>query len=221
MREKGRELLRRYREDPVFQARFGLYRGTAITGAYVILKFISAGRYHSPWFFAVGVYYLSLWGIKLYLIRRDKALRGTEPRDAVLREEWRAYRRAGLLMLLIDLAISGIIVQVVRDRQTYSYPGTLIFAMAAWAFYKIIAAVIRFLRRRKERGPIFSAVKVIDLSAAAMSIYALQTALISTYSPDWDAGFYNALTGTAVAAVVTASAILMLVKGSRTLGRHT
>ncbi|WP_027430401.1 hypothetical protein [Lachnospira multipara] len=205
--------VRRYYEDKTFNARVILYRGAIINLLYAAFKFVTGVYYRSNWLIAIAVYYFLLIAVKVTLIHKDvRLLRGKSAMDEL--SEWRRYRLAGWLMLLFNIGLSGIVVQVVKQNKSFSYPGTIIFAIAAYSFYRITIAVIRVFKDRHDRGPILSAAKMIDLSFAVTAMFTLQTAMFSSFEPELNVHTPNIITGTAVALIITVIAVFMIIKSS-------
>ncbi len=204
---------RRSREDPAFSARLSLYRGMAVNILYAAFKLVTGIRFRSEWLIAIAVYYGILILLKYTLIRQDlRFLRMDNNPD--LLTEWKTCRRVGWLMLLLNVGLSGITVQVISRNRSYAYPGSAIFAMAAYSFYRIIIAVIRAMRSRHRLGPIFSAARIIDVSFAVTAMFTLQTAMFASFAGGADVRIPNFITGTAVALIVTAIAVSMIIRSS-------
>ena len=84
--------------------------------------------------------------------------------------EWRRYSLCGITLLFMNQALLGIIFLVVHQNSGFEYPGFLIYAMALYAFYAAITAVMNVVKFRKYGSPIMSSAKVINLTAALVSI---------------------------------------------------
>ena len=221
---RGTTLLRRnpwinrYYTDSAFNARVILYRGFILNICYAVFK-LSVGIWsRSIWFIAIAIYYIALCGIKFALVRDDlRTWRGKKP----MQHGWRAFQTAGILLFLLNIALTGMIVLVVAQGNSYSYPGFIIFAIAFYAFYRIVMAAIRLLRGRKEKDPVFSAAKIIDFVFAVVALFTLQTAMLSTFDGD-DAqftAFFNSLSGIAASAFVLLAALYMLVRARREIAQ--
>ena len=210
-------LIRSYREDAVFKSRVILYRGMLLHCLYALLKLVTGLATQSPWFISIAIYYGVLTVLKTGLIRQDLL----RLRDGLSDERplWESYRRTGCLMLLLNLALSGITFQVVRDSKSYSYPGILIFAIAAYTFYRITMTIVRLLRARKGTDPLFAAAAFIDCSFAVTSMFTLQTAMFASFSPELDVRLPNILTGTGVVILITGLSGYMILHGGRNLRR--
>lgn len=169
-------LLVRWRGDDAFRVAVGLAVSLVINLGYAVLRVVSAVRYASFWDGALGIYYILLCAVRVYLIRRI-------PRDGAgdRRRELRTCRWAGCYLLAVNLALVWISVQIVRDGRGYDYPGTLIYAVAAHAFYSLALAVANGVRYRSLRGPVLTAAKAVSLTTALVSIFSLETAMLAQF----------------------------------------
>lgn len=132
--------------------------------AAALLVFFSAALlmgivYRSYWLMALGVYYAVL-ALMCFFLLRGLGSEGTCAASPAA--QCRAYHLTGAMMLVLGMVMSAIIFQVVRDNQTYRYPSVVIYAFAAYAFYKIILAVINLIRRRGRETPLLAAVRRAD-----------------------------------------------------------
>lgn len=209
-------LVDRYVSDYAYRTHLMLRVGLLLNLAYAVFKLCTGVVYSSYWLIALGVYYALLAMIRFLLLRR----RG-EPGDctAELAAQYRAYRLTGVLLLALGVVMSAIIFQVVRDNQTYSYPGTIIYAFGAYAFYRIIMAAVNLIRRRGRDDPLFAAARCLNLATAIVSVFSLQTALLSAFGTEKPAFrlIANAASGTAVCAAILLMAVMMVRTGSRSL----
>ena len=119
-------------------------------------------------------------------------------------------------MGLINITLSGIIIQVIWQGQSYSYPGSLIFVMALYAFYRIHIVIVSLIKDRKFRTPLFSAAKSLDLAVVVVSMFTLQTAMLHSFNNDsYFAALFNSITGIAVLVIILGISAFMLVNARR------
>ncbi len=52
---------------------------------------------------------------------------------------------------------------MIHSGKGYAYPGTLIYAAAAYAFYSLTSAIVSLVRLRKFGSPAVSAAKMVSL----------------------------------------------------------
>ncbi len=206
-------LVQRYFQDVRFRTRVSLYMGLFINLLYIGMKLFSGICYRSFWFVSLAVYYLLLAVMRLLLVRREKRKSGRTPME----EEIHRYHLCGIILLVMNQALMGIVVYIVQQNRGFHYPGLLIYAMAAYSFYTIIIAIINLVKYRKHGSPILSAAKAINLVAAMVSILSLTTAMISQFGGD-DEIFRAVMTsavGGGVCTIVIAMAIFMIWKSAK------
>lgn len=199
-------LWRNYRTNRRWRA--GVSLGVHL--AYGLYKGALAYWYASAWFAATAVYYLSVAGIRGFLLRDRTWGEGTEA-------AWRKYRLCGWLLLALTVAIGGVNFYTIRENRAVVYPWHLIYGAAAYTFYSLTVALVRLLRRG-EPGPLALADRQLSLAATLMALFSLQAALLAAFG---GSGFpqraWNAATGFAVVAAVTVLAVQMIRRGSREL----
>lgn len=207
-------IIDRYYTDRTFHARISFYRSLFINVFYAAFKFICGIYYRSTWFIAIAAYYLILVGIKTVILKRDiKAIRNSQTSKEI--DEWEGYRLVGWLLLFMDIGLSGIAIHVIGKNMSYSYPGMMILAMAAYSFYRITIVIVRFVREKGKLGPLFSAVKYIDFCFAIVSMFTLQTAMLSSFAGGGNPRVPNTITGTVVGISIVGIAVLMVIRGSK------
>ena len=214
----------RYLSQGDQRIRRSLYRSTALNLAFGAFKLGIGVYYRSFWFGAVGVYYMALSLMRYLLIRSDRAVRDRQDREALL-HQWRGYRTCGALLLVVNATMSGIVFQTIWQSRGFVYPGYVIYASAAYAFYRLGLAIAQTLKQRRGNQPLFAAAKVTDLSVALMSIFALQTAMFAEFGGDMPPEtqqLMNSLTGGGVCLAVVCLAVYMLHKSHRSIKQfHT
>nr|WP_325185130.1 hypothetical protein [uncultured Oscillibacter sp.] len=213
-------LSRRYVEDITFRTEVSLGVGFAVNLLYIAMKLVSGIYYRSAWLIALAVYYTLLAVMRFLLLCRKRWPEGRARQELELRR----YRLCGCVLLLMNLALSGIVVFMVRYDRGYQYPGTLIYAMAAYSFYAVISAAVNVIKFRRYESPILSAAKAISLVAALVSILSLETAMLAQFGSGDDPLFRKAMTGATgggVCVMVLGTALFMIVKASRQLRQST
>lgn len=208
----------RFVSDYEFRTRTMLLLGLFFNQAFAVFKFAAGCLYASYWLIALGFYYAVL-ALMRFLLLRMLSRDGATPGASGLLAHYRTYRLTGAMMFILSIGMTAIIFQVIRDNQTYNYPGTLIYAFGAYAFYKITMAIVNLIRRRRQTEPLLAAARFLNLGVAMMSIFSLQTALLSTFGGDTP-GFRlvcNAASGSVICVGMLLIAIAMVVKSSRAI----
>ena len=205
----------RFLEDAVFRSEIILNCGLIVNLLYVALNLFSGIRYRSTWFIALAFYYALLSAMRAMLARYVHRRTVGENISA----EFQRYRACGIILLLMNQALVGIIVYMVTQDRGFSYPGLMIYAMAMYAFYITITAAINVVKYRKHGSPVMSAAKVVSLTAALVSMLSLETAMLSQFG-DGEQEFRRimlAASGGIVCAIVLTMAVYMIARSTKQL----
>lgn len=202
----------RYLTDIYFRSRISLHIGLTINLVYIIMKLSAGICYRSAWLISLAVYYSLLAGMRLSLIRYR-----SENDEAA---EFRRYRLCGFILLIMNQALTGIVIFMVHQNRGFHYPGVLIYAMALYSFYAVITAVAGIVRTRRHQSPILSAAKAVNLVAALVSILSLTTAMLAQFGGDDDPAFCRTMTGAVgggVCTIVILMAVFMIFRANNNL----
>lgn len=169
----------------------------------------------SIWFGALAAYYIFLALMRSGLLVYHRTKKDYESEGLTRAKR---YMLCGILLLILNAALSSAIAQMIFDDRGFSYKDWLIFAFAAYAFYKIIMAVRNAIKARRQDDLTIQAIREINLVDAAVSILALQTALLHTFGDgSIDISLFNTLTGSAVSIFSVGLSIMMIVRGLKTI----
>lgn len=203
----------KYLENARFRTEISLYTGLGINLAYVIIKLLSGILCGSVWLITLAVYYALLAVMRLSLLHY---VRKREENKAM---ELRRYRLCGIVLLMMNEALVVIIILAITENIAFEYPGPLIYAMAVYAFYAAAAAVINVIKYKKYASPFMSAAKVINLTAALVSVLSLTTAMLARFGGA-DSAFRRLMigaTGAGVGIIVLSMAVYMIAVATRRL----
>ena len=185
-----------------------LYFSLGFNLFYALFKLITGIYYRSHWMGALGIYYAVLAFMRYSLMRSLHKGNEQSGRDVYRRTAWR--------LNFLTLTMTGIFAQMIMADETYRYPGVLIYAMAAWTFYKIIAAVINLIKRRRDENKGLAAARCVTFAGALMSILALQTAMITQFGEravDF-AHIMNGIGGAVVTGLLITLSALMIARSN-------
>ena len=170
-------LSHRYLTDDYFKVWTSLLLSFLINLGFGIFKLIYAALYVSFWDGALAIYNILLCAVRFYLLRRVPG--GAQAQDR--NRELRQYRITGGFLMALDAALGVIAVEIVQHGHSYHYPGTLIYVAALHAFYSLTLAVTNAAKYRKFNSPVLSAAKMVNLTTALVSIFTLETAMLSSF----------------------------------------
>ena len=171
----------------------------------------------SIWFGALATYYILLAFLRGGILLHHGKKRRTELSEKDERlKQIKTYRTSGIFLLILNVALSSAMAQMIFNDEGFSYPGWTIYAFAAYAFYKITMAIYNFVKAQKHDDLSIRAIRNINLMDAAVSILALQTALLHTFTEEGvDVSIYNTATSIAVTVLGISLVVYMLVKASK------
>lgn len=204
----------RYLNDVRFRTEVSLYQGFFINLLYIVMKMVSGIYYRSVWFISLAVYYILLAAVRFLLFHRGKI----DPAGNRAAGGWRRCRLCGIVLLLMNQALAGIVAFMVHQNRGYNYPGLLICAMAAYSFYAVIVAAVNLVKFRRHKSPVLSAAKAINLVSAMVSILSLETAMLARFGDNNDLAFRRLMTGATgggICTIVLVMATFMIVRSTR------
>lgn len=216
-----RKFMRRYKytsmylDDVEFRARISLYCGLAVNMFYAVFKCATGFIFRSAWFWAIGIYYVMLSAIRFTLMRNvritDKKEHSTERKI----HEYKSARLCGIMMLALNAAMMEMTFQMIWQNRSYEYKGYIIYISALYAFYSFINAVVNIVKFSKINNAILSAAKILAFAGALMSMFALQTAMFSSFGGGEELQrLMNTITGTAVCIITMGMAVFMIVRAN-------
>lgn len=170
----------------------------------------------SIWYGALATFYIALallrGGVLFY--HKSKIGKKEKGNDEYLKAK--IYRNSGIITLVLNVALSSAIAQMIFSDAHFSYIGWTIFAYAFYAFYKITMSIISFIRAHKQTDLTVRAIRNINLVDALVSILALQTALLTMFSEgEINISIFNTFTGIVVSLLSVGIGIYMIASASK------
>ncbi len=209
--------IRKYLTDIEFRALVALCCGLVINLSYAFFRGYNGIIQRSVWTFAIGVYY-SIFGLTRFtLIRRfyksKKMPNATEER----RYELHTYKITGYLALGLNVAMAGMIIQMVaKDQTILDYSPIEVILSSLYTFYITFLSVRNIIKFRKDKNLILAASKNLSFIGAIMSMFTLQTSMLQVFATeDIDVQMMNAITGGVVVGISLLTAAFMIVKSKR------
>lgn len=183
-----------------------------INVAYTIYNGVIGIMNQSSWFITMAVYY-SLLGIMRYCaVHTERKISRLEDHELIRKKELAVIKIDGILLLLLNLALSGVVLLTIAEGTAKAYSDIMAISIAAYTFYKIIMAVINMVKVRKMESPILITIRNIEVADALVSMLTLQmTMLVSFQGTDsLDMNRMNGITGLAVCLLISALGISMI-----------
>lgn len=202
--------------DVLFRSEVTLHGGLIASSVFASVQVYSAYKYSSAWSAALAGYYILLVVMRSMLVVYVHRHELTKD----LLDEYRMYRKVGILLLLMNQALTVMVVYMVHQNEGAVYNGYMIYIMAIYAFYMTIISIINTIRfHKKNITPVLSGAKVISLTSALVSMLSLETAMIHEFSKRdivfrrWMTGIF----GGCICVFVLLTAIFMIVKSTKVI----
>ncbi|MBQ2864663.1 MAG: hypothetical protein IJE91_04280 [Clostridia bacterium] len=206
------ELLESYGFRSVIFAMFSFI----INIAYAIFQGTIAILAGSIWYGALAVYYIVISCIRGGIVGVSRKRKHEEyPLD----KQIKSYRNCGIYLILLNGALIPAIFQMVQQNQSFEYAGLMIYAMAAYAFYKLGMSIYNLIKAKQHNDYTIQSIKNISFADALVSILALQTALLQTFGGGFNPAFANALTGGSFSIIIIAIGVIMIILGQKELNK--
>lgn len=216
--KEDNKYLKKYFSDGDLRAKISLYISFFINIAFAVFNFLVGYLNKSHWYGAVGIYYFVLSAIRFLLLRNSG--RATQKLSKERKEyELKVYRGIGVMMFLVNIAMSGMAVQMIWQNQSNAHSEIMTIATAAFTFYSLTMAIINLQKYRKTETPIFSAAKMLNFACALMAMFTMQSAMIASFDENNDnfRQIMNTITGSVVLLLVFGLAIYMIRRGNKLL----
>ena len=204
----------RYKTDVVFKTKISLLLSLALNTGYAVLKFVTGIFYGSAWLITLAAYYTLLLTMRFLLLLHIN--RNTRDMAA----EWKRCRACGVVLLFMNIILTGMVVLVLRRGEGFVYPGYLIYAMALYDFYTMTMAIVNLAKSRKQKSPVLTAAKVINVAAALIAMLSLETAMITQFGAEDGETFRHTMiasTGGGICVIMAVMAVLMIARSTKNI----
>lgn len=185
--------------------------------AYGSLQLGMGIRHRSAWFYSLAAYYASLAAMRFFLLRHTlHHLPGKK-----LRREWIRYRSCGRILLLMNLALSGMVFYMIYENRVTRHHEITTIAMAIYSFFSLTWSIISVFRYRKYNSPAMSASRAVSLAAACVSMLTLENTMLVTFGKDSITAqtrqIFLSLSGGMILIFIVVMAVFMIAHANRKL----
>lgn len=183
---------------------------------YAVFHMVLAILWRSAWYGALAGYYflLSILRGGVLLCGRRAAKRSEGDANRLLADKWRIFRTCGILLLVLEIALSAFVTQTVLFGSPLKPSLVPAIASAAYTFYRVILSCVQVRKVRRTGDPLLQALRNINLSNAFVSLFALQITLVAATGNGNDAQMriMNIVTGFFVCALTIALGVFMIIR---------
>ena len=204
-------------EDARLRVNLSLYGSLVWNVLYGVFQ-LGLGYYHDTfWFYSFGAYYICLAVMRFFLLLHTRKFAPGER----IRSEWVKYRACGWVFLFINLALTVIVIFMLRFNRTFEHHMITAITMAAYTFTAFTVAIVNVVRYRRYNSPVFSASKAINFAAACVSMVTLASTMLTAFSDgtmgEAEQKILLASLGFSVSGVIVIMALSMIIVGTKKL----
>lgn len=205
-----------FMQDYGFRARITSILSLAVNIGYAVFEGILAIITMSVWYGALSGYYAVLSVLRFFVLERFRKASKESSMDGQYQiAMWKTYRSCGAALMLLSFAMSAAIAQMVLSDRHMEYTGVMIYAAAAYTFYKISVSIFNIVKARRYQNAYLQSLKNINFADALLSLTSLQAAMISTFSAGDELKPLNVLTGGIACILMIGIAVLMMINASK------
>lgn len=188
---------------------------TLLNMAFAGVNGATAVKYSSLWYGAFAAYYVILVLQRIFVLISFWIIKRKFGNDSQKfeREKQKIYLANGAIFVPLDIALATIAGLMTIFNELTATGEIMAISTAAYAFYKIIMAIINIVKAKKADDAIIQTLRNIGFVDALTSMLVLETTLISTFGElDKDMRMLISLTSISVCVFVVALGIFMIVK---------
>ncbi len=185
-----------------------LFGGTFMNFLYIATNAASAFIYRNIWSATLTVYHLMLIIMRIYLLTVGRSASA----DSSGR---RLCLRAGILLLLLDLASALMMFYSISQASYASYSGAILLGFLIFTVYSVTRSVIDLRRHKDGENHLYFTARSITLSTSLMSVFNLQYSLLSLLGADSElTGRAILLCGLSVFSIILFLSLRLIRRGS-------
>ena len=204
-------------EDYTFRTILTTMPSFIINVAYTVYNGVIGIVNQSSWFITMAVYYSLLGVMRYHAVNTGRKISRMKDQKLIRKKELAVIKTDGILLLLLNLALSGVVLLTIEKGRAKAYSEIMAISIAAYTFYKTTMAVINMVKVRKMQSPILITIRNIGVADALVSILTLQTTMLASFqnTSNLDVNRMNALTGMAVCILIALLGISMIYYASK------
>ena len=207
----------RFLEDYTFRTILTTLPTFLINVVYTVYNGVIGVMNQSAWFITMAVYYSLLGIMRYFAVNTERKTSRMENPKLIRKRELSVIRKDGILLLLLNLALSGVVLLTIAKGTAKTHSEIMVISIAAYTFYKITMAVINMVKVRKMQSPILITIRNIGVADALVSMLTLQTTMLASFqgTSSIDANRMNGITGLAVCILIALLGVSMIYYASK------
>ncbi len=214
--KKENKYLIKWFSDVHLRINVSLYSALIWNIAFAIFQLVLGFYDNSFWFYSMFVYYVMLGLMRFFLVKHTRKYRANEEKKIEIKKSI----LCGYLLLVMNLSLAVIVFFMVYWNKTFYHHMITTIAMATYTFFTFSFAIFNLFRYKKYKSAVYSSAKILSLIAGAVSMLTLESTMLTTFATT-ESPLFNqimlSLTGIAVIGFAITMAIIMIIKGTKSL----
>ncbi len=173
----GRRLLEDYR----FRCVMLMVPGLLCNIIFALINAVLGIQVESPWFGALSAYYILLALMRGNIVWKEWRIEHLKSKKKKRELERRVYRMNSVAILLLGLVLGGINFVLYENKGGKEYSGYLIYAVAAYTFFRVVMSLYNLVKVRKIQSPMLKILRRIGTVDSLMALLTLQTAMFAAF----------------------------------------
>ncbi len=210
--QKNNVFVYKFTTDPFMRVKFSLPASIVFDLIYIAIQCIIGLVTRSFWFYVLAGYYVALVVMRLFLLREFS------PGVRTVKSGLQVRLFIGISLMFLNIALGGMVFYIVKYGRGFTTGWLFSLAIVSYTIGALITATVGMIKYRKLRSPALTASKVINFTAAAVSILVLETVLIDTFGSAESYVFrkqVTEITGIAVCLFVFILSVLLVLTPAR------
>ena len=209
-----KELFIRIKHNKDYRTRILFFCSVFITSLFAIFNAYIGISFRSIWHASIAIYFIILAIQKIYVlistiyfVKRYKNNKETLNKRNIL-----LYIINGFILILLVFGLSFSIIQMLKSNKPVINNEIMAISNATYAFYKIIIAIINYVKANKNDDYLIKTIRNINLSDALVSILNLTVTLETVFGGKIDEVMII-ITSTLFSLIILINGVLMIVLG--------
>lgn len=202
--QRNNIFVHKFTTDPFLRVKFSLPASIIFDIVYIVMQCVLGLINMSFWFYVLAGYYTALLVMRIFLLYDFK------PGNTATRNSAQVRLFIGISLIFMNLALIFMVFYIVKYGRGFTTGWLCSIAMFSYTVGALITATVGVIKYRKLRSPALTASKVINFTAAAVSMLILETVLIDTFGSSESYEFRRRVTAITGSAVCTFVFILSL-----------
>ena len=210
---KRTKLGRRFIQEQRFRAVFFAAVGLLANIMYAIYHGALGVVNQSLWFVTMFAYYMILSSMRFSAVLCEWKCKSLASEDT----EYFVAKLCGGLLVLLSFILGGVVYISLSQNVAVKHHEIVMITIATYTFYKIIVAVIRAIKQRKNSVPLLVVIRTIGYAEVTASLLTLQRSMLISFGSmdNEDIALMNGLTGISVCLFILLLGIFTILKSGK------